>query len=134
MIATSKVCLKCGIPITESRKYCSTKCGDNYRQIVYRQNKREQIKDKARKKREENYRRLKDYIGTYKCVHCGFTHKSTTPFDFHHTDTTTKEYNPSNLMAASWEKLKKEIDKCVLLCKNCHALEHERLRNNDSNI
>jgi predicted HNH restriction endonuclease len=54
-----------------------------------------------------------------------------TPFDFHHPDPTIKEYGGvAGLM--SWSnttKLKQEVAKCILLCKNCHAIEHERLRN-----
>jgi transcription elongation factor Elf1 len=73
---------------------------------------------------------IKEYLGgEFKCKHCGFTHSSSVPFDFHHIDPTTKEFNVGHKTAGGWEALKKEIDKCVFLCKNCHAIEHERLRN-----
>ena len=44
--------------------------------------------------------------------------------DFHHIDPTKKEFAISKLKAYSFYKLKPELDKCVLLCKNCHAEYH----------
>lgn len=45
-------------------------------------------------------------------------------YDFHHVDPSKKDANPSEL---SRDKMFEEIKKCVLLCKNCHALEHHAL-------
>jgi transcriptional regulator len=42
--------------------------------------------------------------------------------DFHHID--DKEYEISYLKHFSWEKVKKEIGKCKLLCRNCHGDLH----------
>lgn len=65
-----------------------------------------------------------DYLGG-KCNRCGWSgHLS--GFDFHHKNPDEKDFNPSgvNLANKSWEKAKKELDKCELLCALCHRAEH----------
>jgi hypothetical protein len=73
--------------------------------------------------------RCVDYKGG-KCEHCGFN-KSNVALDFHHTDPTQKDFSIAHVRNTSYEKNKEkiesELDKCLLLCRNCHALEHERL-------
>lgn len=80
----------------------------------------------------ERKKQIDAYLGQPVCSHCGFTHTSFDPFDLHHVDPTTKEYAISKMWGYSWAKIKAEIDKCILLCKNCHAIEHERIRNDCS--
>lgn len=47
--------------------------------------------------------------------------------DFHHTDMTTKEVDPTIALCWSWERTCAEIkDKCVILCRNCHGKLHYR--------
>jgi hypothetical protein len=49
---------------------------------------------------------------------------------FHHRDPEGKDFGISRAATLmSWEKIKDELDKCVLLCSNCHAEIHEE---NDS--
>jgi hypothetical protein len=49
-------------------------------------------------------------------------------FEFHHIDANTKTFNLGwGWSNVKWEKIEKEIDKCVLLCKNCHREYHEEL-------
>lgn len=45
-------------------------------------------------------------------------------YDFHHLDPKEKEVNVSTLFSKSRENQKKELDKCILLCANCHRLRH----------
>jgi len=45
-------------------------------------------------------------------------------YEFHHKDPTTKDRDPSKMMSLSKVKLQNELDKCVLLCANCHRIEH----------
>jgi 5-methylcytosine-specific restriction endonuclease McrA len=60
-----------------------------------------------------------------KCVICGF-HQFITALDFHHLDPKTKKDSVAKLFARnqSFEKIKSELDKCILLCANCHRAIH----------
>lgn len=48
-------------------------------------------------------------------------------FDFHHLDPATKDPNFSGIKSQKWEKIKNEIDRCKLLCSNCHRLTHAEI-------
>lgn len=54
-----------------------------------------------------------------KCKICGYN-KCIASMDFHHLDRTKKEFSISgnNISKA---KLFKELEKCILVCKNCHG-------------
>lgn len=75
-----------------------------------------------------NYRRFKlrkriyDYKGS-KCEICGYD-RYTEALTFHHRDPDKKEFNISGSHSRSWESIKHELDKCNLLCLNCHAEIH----------
>lgn len=60
------------------------------------------------------------------CVECGLkledSHYSV--FDFHHTDPKSKDPNFKRIKSQKWDVIKKEIDKCELLCANCHRIKH----------
>lgn len=59
-----------------------------------------------------------------KCQQCGYS-KCPGALVFHHIDPTEKEFAiSSNGVSRSFEKCKPELDKCVLLCQNCHAEIH----------
>jgi 5-methylcytosine-specific restriction endonuclease McrA len=83
------------------------------------------INDRHKIKRNNNKKRAIEYCGGA-CNHCGYN-KSTTALDFHHINPETKSGEIGNLVKYSWDKLKAELDKCILLCSNCHREEHERL-------
>jgi 5-methylcytosine-specific restriction endonuclease McrA len=67
-----------------------------------------------------------DYKGG-KCVCCGYD-KYIGALDFHHINPNDKVYRLSVLRNFSLESLKDELDKCVLLCRNCHAEVHAGVR------
>lgn len=44
--------------------------------------------------------------------------------DIHHTDTSAKEFTISSRLT-SWDAIQRELDKCVILCANCHREAHD---------
>lgn len=68
--------------------------------------------------------KLIEYKGG-KCERCGFFKPTPTCYDFHHKDPKEKEFRIGG-STKSWDKLKREVDKCELLCRNCHAEEHDK--------
>lgn len=47
-------------------------------------------------------------------------------FDFHHLNPKTKDMDWNKMRLVSEKKLKKELDKCTLLCSNCHRIRHSK--------
>lgn len=60
-----------------------------------------------------------------KCQICSYD-RSLAAFDFHHVDPLEKDFSISSRMT-SWDVIRKELDKCVLLCANCHREVHDGL-------
>jgi predicted HNH restriction endonuclease len=56
-----------------------------------------------------------------KCCICGYT-KCLSALEGHHIDPVGKEFSLSTV--ASWKRIEKELDKCMLLCANCHREVH----------
>ena len=102
-------------------------CGESDHQKFYK-GRKSQCKDcfnaECGEKLKEKKTKAVDFKGG-KCQTCGY-HKSVAALEFHHLDPTQKD--PQYRMGWSWERLQKELDKCILLCSNCHREEHERLR------
>ena len=67
-----------------------------------------------------------DYKGG-SCEKCGYS-KCVSALEFHHRDPTEKEFSISKVKRKKFDKtITDELDKCSLLCANCHREEHERL-------
>lgn len=69
------------------------------------------------------------YKKTKCCSCCGYS-KHNDALDFHHIDPSSKEFefrevrfSPNNDIP---ESVKYELDKCIVLCSNCHAKEHAK--------
>ena len=62
------------------------------------------------------------------CSTKGGYNRSINGLEFHHIDPTKKEFSISQIRLCKMnEKIKKELDKCDLLCANCHREIHEKL-------
>ena len=63
----------------------------------------------------------------YACECCGYN-KCLAALEFHHVDPMTKERAIAVMKNYSEQKLRDEINKCVLVCANCHREIHEGVR------
>lgn len=84
----------------------------------------------ASKRAREFRQHSRDVVGRWKmmkgCSCCGFKAKHPCQLDLHHTDPSTKTYKGSHkAYDAGWsmKRIKLELAKCVVVCKNCHSLE-----------
>lgn len=63
-----------------------------------------------------------------KCTKCGYD-KCLSAMEFHHINPNEKDFNFAQYRHTSFEKNKKiimqELDKCILVCANCHREIHE---------
>lgn len=68
------------------------------------------------------------YLGS-KCNDCTITYPEYpyVVFDFHHLDPEIKSFNWDKLKLQSQDTIFKELDKCILLCSNCHRIKHHHL-------
>ena len=84
------------------------------------------LKDNVQRRRRELKHRAVAYKGG-KCESCGYC-KSVAALDFHHVDSSTKEFGISaGGWTRTWERMKPELDKCILLCSNCHRELHSKI-------
>lgn len=79
-----------------------------------RRKKRQEKKAARQRKRSMAYK----YLGG-RCLVCGY-HKCQNALEFHHLYPKQKEFNIANGYNKSVRVIKKELDKCVLLCNRCH--------------
>ena len=78
---------------------------------------------RSKAKRIENWNKVFEHFGGRRCMICGV--ESDMPiYELHHHDKEGKETGVSRIMHHSWKKVEKEIDKCILLCANCHRAVH----------
>lgn len=63
-----------------------------------------------------------------KCIKCGYN-KCIYALEFHHLNPLDKDFSISAKgYTRSWENVKKEIDKCILVCSNCHREIHAEMK------
>ena len=66
------------------------------------------------------------------CFYCGKHFKNNPEvFDWHHPDPSIKECDVSSINGSSYkqfERKKKEMEKCIVVCSNCHRIETKRIR------
>ena len=85
------------------------------------------------KKRRKTIRERKDILVASrggKCEHCHQSYIYSGVYDFHHKDPTIKEFGIARGLINNkpMEDLLTEVDKCLMLCSNCHRIEHARLK------
>lgn len=114
-----KTCTQCKISLPFPNNFYIAKSGHVHSWCKQCSNDISQEKQRQRKIE------LVEYKGG-KCVCCGYNNY-VGALDFHHIDPLKKEFNISHLRTYSLDKIKPELDKCVLVCSNCHREIHAGL-------
>ena len=91
-------------------RYICRKC-ENKKTVIYKKRRRLSLKEKAVK-----------YLGG-KCAKCGYK-KCLSALEFDHIYGKEKEISKLLDSTMVWNKLKLELDKCKLMCSNCHRERH----------
>ena len=66
-----------------------------------------------------------EYLGG-KCKRCGYA-KCWRSMHFHHLQPKEKDFSISSAYYKPWSQVLPELDKCVLLCANCHGEAEEEI-------
>ena len=127
-----KVCSKCNIEKELSEYYKWKKQHPGYmpeckechkqRQKVFRKEHKEHYSKWQRQRKYSLKEKAIQYKGN-KCYDCNISFPQYI-YDFHHLDPSSKDFNPSKGFSMPEEILYKELDKCVMLCANCHRTRH----------
>ena len=109
----SGLCVNCGKPARIGKTQCQSCVEDDKRRKL---KQRKMLKKKA-----------VEYLGGL-CVDCGIVSEYPEIYDFHHWDADNKDMKISRLIDTTrdWRKIQVELDKCVLLCSNCHRIRHAK--------
>lgn len=90
----------------------------------YRDNKK-YYTDKATVRRKALRAKYRAYKRTLKCARCPENHPAC--LDFHHECDKDLDITSAMKHGWSWKRLLTEINKCIILCANCHRkLHHEQ--------
>jgi len=89
---------------------------------------RRQYLVEAVKRRRRRVRQMAiDHLGG-RCNRCGYD-RCIDALEFHHLDSSKKDFGISNRgYTRSWKKIREEIEKCELLCANCHREVHAQMQ------
>ncbi|MCW1887974.1 MAG: HNH endonuclease [Candidatus Moranbacteria bacterium] len=86
----------------------------------------EYLKKAVAKRRKAMRQKAIEYKGG-KCTRCGYK-RCFDALEFHHIDG-RKDFGISqDGLTRSWARIEKELEKCILICANCHREEHAKLR------
>ena len=112
----------------ENKLEAGREINSDYNKEHYIKNKKKHKKEQSRKSRKRAVQRNRKYVEIYKIdspCHCGETEPCC--LSFHH-DKGDKTSNISDMVNRGYSinRIQKEIDKCIILCLNCHARLHHQ--------
>ena len=116
----SKICNENGIKKPIIKNTHCTVCGKEMGENTKNNTKCKTCVTRLRRLRAK--KQAVDYLGG-KCIICGFN-MHLAALTFHHRDPNEKDFNIGSLKHKSWDMVKSELDKCDLLCANCHNIIH----------
>jgi hypothetical protein len=127
-----RTCIRCGLSKDDSefnwrninKGYLQSVCRDCQAQNS-RNRDRENVRVSNKASRERGVERAQEYVYKYlstkACADCG--ERDITVLTFHHTDARNKKYKVADMISHGYaiETIQSEIDRCEVLCYNCHV-------------
>jgi len=108
-------CIVCGSLLKgRQTRFCSTTCKNKYHQSY-----------EAQKSRGLTRKLELVKAAGGRCVLCGYS-KNLAALTFHHSDADEKNFklDMRSLSNRRFEIIRAEVEKCILVCQNCHAELH----------
>lgn len=133
----SGVCLVCRKRLPGSKRYCKScdptgsdkecmVCGKKFKHVKNGQNSHTKCNScMANAHKDSKKLKAVEYKGGC-CQICGYI-KNVKALHFHHLDPSKKDFGISGNHTRKWEVIQAELDKCILVCSNCHMEIHEGL-------
>jgi hypothetical protein len=118
-----KICSRCEKEVSTSNFPWCTSCRKIHDSEYYQKNKKKK-QAKMKERRERMRLSLKELKEGKPCTDCGYSYPSYV-MQFDHLDPLRKSFTIANIVSNgrhSWDKVLKEIEKCDLVCANCHAI------------
>lgn len=128
-----KICPRCETekPFTEFRvdkartdgytSACKACLSESYKK-AYQEKYKPTVNKRAKRVRQEHRRMIAGLMEGKCCVRCGYDDPRA--FEYHHRDPSQKSFTISSGHMRSNKAILEEIEKCDLLCANCHRIEH----------
>lgn len=98
------------------RRYTCRECYNQYFKNYLNNDKHRALVSKKQNERRQEIAKLKTSKG---CCICGYS-KCSEALEFHHLDRESKTDRISRLIVSKSSMLSDELEKCVILCANCH--------------
>lgn len=130
-----KICGKCGIEKDETEFHRKSEdklhsmckeCKKDYDKNWYKNNqkRRELLNKGGRERSKRNIEFIRNYKISRGCEICGYN-KTYYALEFHHkNEKEDKKYTLSTMKTVSLKTIIKEIEKCIVVCANCHREIH----------
>lgn len=131
----TKICTSCKIELSltdfnfknKSKNIRQSQCRSCYnkrRRWIYQERDKDKILAEVAARKNANNQRYQQWKSTLSCKACG--EDDPCCLDFHHLDPNQKDINVSQMVRTySWDNIMAEVDKCIVVCKNCHCKIHK---------
>ena len=116
-----------GTGLVMGHSYCRP-CQKEYSAEHYKAN-RSKIRAKQKERTDGLIKFLSDWKSARGCSECGYN-AHPVALAFHHVDESKKSFSLSKVSRSriGLDKVKAEVEKCIILCANCHRIHHNRER------
>jgi DNA-binding CsgD family transcriptional regulator len=104
------------------KKYCGAKTKKPKHTLE--EKKRRNSEAVSRRRKKVKFMAVEYKGGKCENPKCGYD-KYVGVLQFHHLDPSKKDFGiAANGNTMGWDKIKKELDKCIMVCSNCHGEIH----------